>query len=370
VPLLFDSRLPPQILDRFGPRTCCNWASLVQLAGSLLMLVQPSGGPDWTLFVGYFLLGFGGPGIQLATFHLANLFPAVSGSIIAAGTALFDAGTAVFLAFYFAGGVLSLTTCWLIYTAVVLFILGSGAALWPTRCFTPGLSSPPSAASSRNRSARSTPAVARRTEPTVPSLRRQLASRSFRYLVCFAAINIMRLNFVVGTFQQQAEGLGFGTRQAEAFTAIFSSMLPFGFAGMPLIGYALDNWSRSRIFLLVNVAGILCNALLMLPFAWSLILGSLLVSVGRQFVYSTFFDQLQRTAGPNYGKLAGDDWGVLRFAPSNMFTLALMILLLTQPMGCWKDSEVRPVSSVDNLTAGLPPPDESQMTSLRVSLLH
>lgn len=228
----------------------------------------------------------------------------------------------------------------------------------------------------------------------MPSLRRQLASRSFRYLVCFAAINIMRLNFVVGTFQQQAEGLGFGTRQVEAFTAIFSSMLPFGFAGMPLIGYALDNWSRSRIFLLVNVAGILCNALLMLPFAWSLILGSLLVSVGRQFVYSTFFDQLQRTAGPNYGKLAGlanlcvastgllqpllvgaantlgDNWGVLRFAPSNMFTLALMILLLTQPMGCWKDSEVRPVSSVDNLTAGLPPPDESQMTSLRVSLLH
>ena len=67
-------------------------------AGTLLMLAPPTVG-EWAYYPGFFLLGFGGPGIQISTFHLANLYPTASGSLIAASTALFDAGTAVFFAF-------------------------------------------------------------------------------------------------------------------------------------------------------------------------------------------------------------------------------------------------------------------------------
>ena len=135
----YTSNLPfGLVFDRYGPNVCCICGAAAQIAGTLLMLAQPTVG-DWALFPGFFLLGFGGPGVQvrrcpgtrrvtsftltcrplpptqIATFHLANLFPSASGSLIAASTALFDAGTAVFFAFSLAtvDGPLSLSTCWL-----------------------------------------------------------------------------------------------------------------------------------------------------------------------------------------------------------------------------------------------------------------
>eukprot|EP00966_Prymnesium_polylepis_P116671 2696746-Prymnesium_polylepis.1 len=92
------------------------------------MLVRPILG-DGSLYVGFFLLGFGGPGVQMATFHMAQLFPRHSGSLIAANTALFDAGTAIFACFFelTSKTAVSLTACWVAYAAAVLFVLASGA---------------------------------------------------------------------------------------------------------------------------------------------------------------------------------------------------------------------------------------------------
>ena len=82
----YTSNLPfGLVLDRYGPNVCCACGASVQLLGTLFMLAQPSVGA-WILYPGFFLLGFGGPGVQIATFHLANLFPRYSGSLIAAST--------------------------------------------------------------------------------------------------------------------------------------------------------------------------------------------------------------------------------------------------------------------------------------------
>ena len=63
------------------------------------------------LYVGFFLIGFGGPGIQMATFHMANLFPSMSGTLMAGSTSLFDAGTAIFAGFRAVSATVDLSTC-------------------------------------------------------------------------------------------------------------------------------------------------------------------------------------------------------------------------------------------------------------------
>ena len=142
--------------------------------------------------MGFFALGFGGPGVQKATFHMAHLFPKHSGSLIAGSTALFDGGTVVFAAFYaLSRQSVGLPACWLAYTAVCLFILGSGALLWPTTPFEPPVEDEAALAEEGEE------VRARRYRP----LREQLASPAYLYLVAFASVHVCRLNFVVATFQ-------------------------------------------------------------------------------------------------------------------------------------------------------------------------
>ena len=135
-----------------------------------------------------------------------------------------------------------------------------------------------------------------------------------------------------------------------------------------LIGYLLDNADIGLVFLLINVAGVINNALLIPPNCpLTLILSMCCVAVGRQFVYSTFFAQLQRSSSPStFGTLAGianlfvalsglclsplatlattfESWGLYSYAPANLIVIALMLPLFTQPLSCWKD----PASSLN-----------------------
>jgi len=121
-----------------------------------------------------------------------------------------------------------------------------------------------------------------------------------------------------------------------------------------------------------------------------------LVATGRQFVYSTFFAQLQHLATPNtYGVLAGvanlyvastgllqpslvtlatktcAGWGEFSFAPVNLIMITLMLLLLTQPLRCWRDPQPQvapklPTPSAASMNADL----LGSASTLRVSLLH
>lgn len=389
----YTSNLPfGLVLDRYGPNVCCMCGAAAQIVGTLLMLAQPLVG-SWVLFPGYFFLGFGGPGVQIATFHLANLFPPVSGSLIAAATALFDAGTAVFFFFSLAtrahGGPLSLASCWLAYLAACLLVLVSGALLWPHAPFEAARDIDDDADDDDVPAS----AAALLTDEPPPNFGEQLRSRSFAYLVCFASVHILRLNFVVGTFQAQVAALGFDADGVANYTTFFASALPFGFIGMPLIGFALDHRPLTEVFLLVNTSGLACLVLLMVPHSpAALAAGIGLVAVGRQFVYSTFFARLQRTAGPHYGKLAGaanlcvaatgalqpvlldlaPDTSAdgLRFAKANALLLLLVLALFTQPLRCWEDGPLAARSvplaaapTASPLAAGGP------LATLRVALL-
>ena len=165
-----------------------------------------------------------------------------------------------------------------------------------------------------------------------------------------------------------------------------------------LIGYLLDNADIGLVFLLINVAGVINNALLIPPNCpLTLILSMCCVAVGRQFVYSTFFAQLQRIASPvTYGTLAAlanicvaatglflsplstlststfKPWGLYAFTPANLIMISLVCLLLTQPLACWKER-----ASVATASRTAPPPHSADAemargagaSALRVSLL-
>ena len=429
----YTSNLPFGLtLDRCGPRRCCVAASLVQLTGCLCMLMHSTGHGGGFLYVGFFLLGFGGPGIQKATFHMSNLFPAHAGSLIAASTALFDAGTAVFTGFLAARRSplhVDLTGCWLAYSAAVLLILVSGGLLWPDTPFKPPVDKPGGSALSLSSMDEVTGAAA--TRP----LRQQLRHPPYLYLVCFAVVHVLRLNFVVATFQEQARprsrpakhacpsmspprpeqptaphpalqahSLGFDRAEVAYFVELLGRVLPLGFVGMPLIGYLLDHSSPWVTFALINVLGVLTNTLLLMPLSrHALIAAMCCVAVGRQFVYSTFFSELQRpdiSSPATYGTLAGiaNVWvavsgvllaplgslstgrfaslGLYAFAPANGLMIVFSLLLCTQPLGCWKArrSEVRDGGDAAQAT----PAKEAHSTmergpgasSLRVALLQ
>jgi len=345
------------VLDTFGPKICCVLGSCVQLTGAAMMYMHSTGGPMLCLYVGYFLLGFGGTGIQTATFHLANLFPNIQGTLLAASTAIFDGSTIVFPIFYsLTESGLDLSSCWIGYAGIVAVILVSGALLWPSLPFAPPT---PSAA---ELSAAAEPAASSK------SLGSQLLSRPYIYLVLFACVHLLRLNFAVATFATQVASLGFDDAQVEGYVITFGRLLPFGFVGMPLIGYLLDNSSPVVVFALINLSGVLNSSLILVPESPSTLMGAIgCIAVGRQFVYSTFFAQLQRSSSPStFGTLAGianlfvalsglclsplatlattfESWGLYSYAPANLIVIALMLPLFTQPLSCWKD----PASSLN-----------------------
>ena len=87
---------------------------------------------------------------------------------------------------------LSLSSCWLIYLAACLLVLLSGVLLWPHAPFARDADPGDSVHSAADDDALF-------SEPL--PFRAHLASRPFCYLTVFAASHILRLNFVVGTFQ-------------------------------------------------------------------------------------------------------------------------------------------------------------------------
>jgi len=203
------------------------------------------------------------------------------------------------------------------------------------------------------------------------SLGQQMLSRPYIYLILFAAVHIMRLNYVVGTFQQQVGSLGFDTEAVDDLVVILGALLPFGFVGMPLIGYLLDHSSPTIVFALVNVVGVINHALLLVPQSRVTLLAAMcFVAVGRQFVYSTFFSSLQEHATPStYGMLAGvanlfvattgvlqpalvalsterfASWGLYAFAPANVLMVSLVLLLFSQPLPFWAEGADRPATA-------------------------
>jgi MFS family permease len=316
-------------LDRRGPRTTAILASL--LFGLGLVLCSDSESYS-SLLMGFGLLGFSGPGIQMPTLHLANLFSdgGIGGSAVymSSQAAAFDGGTVVFALVRLLHKKLGLSTAtffW-IYLVVPGSVLLTAIFVWPDDVLespnplTEEMVLPPGSpyvgpASSPYLS----PRIPRRTadSSTKPlhattslvnaPLSVILWHPSFWTLATWVSVHILKLNFVVATLNDQLKNT-VNEDQAESLINVFGAMLPFGFVALPLVAWLL-NQSTIWVIQLANLVGLVYGAILVW-FPSSTKLLSLVVfpavATSRQMVYSTVFHQIGAAFGfSNYGVLLG-----------------------------------------------------------------
>lgn len=331
------------LLDRAGPKVCGMVASISFAIG--LLLCSYAAESSACLTVGFGLLGFTGPAIQIPTLHLATLLPGRGSEAVymSAQAAAFDGGTAIFAAFAFINQAcgLSSATFFRGYLLVPLYTFLTAVLIWPNQILgevhegmtsdSPSVQGSERSLLRRSSSFASGPGSpfltasnrAQKLEELSSSIRPQtekasklkdaplsviLTHPSFYCLAIWVSIHILKLNFVVATINDQ---LRLGPLSEDAVTTLintFGSMLPFGFVIMPLAAYLLKT-DASKAFQVSNLFGVLYGAVLLFSNA-SVVANILvifpLVATSRQLVYSTVFHQIGSLFGfSNYGVLLG-----------------------------------------------------------------
>ncbi len=92
---LFSSLVFGYLLDRFGPRSCLA-ASLAGVAVGIGLLGLSTEGHDYFM-PSIVLIGATGAGVQIALFHLSNLFPGHKNAVMTTFSGFFQLGFWVFL---------------------------------------------------------------------------------------------------------------------------------------------------------------------------------------------------------------------------------------------------------------------------------
>jgi MFS family permease len=304
------------LLDRYGPKSCGIAASL--LFGMGLMLCSFATTSTTCLQIGFGIVGFAGPAIQLPTLHMARLFPGEAKEGGSGGAALFmsaqagafDGGTFVFalvgLCAEWYG--LTSTTFFRLYLIVPCFTLLTAVFFWPhsilqeesnkTNSYI-GIGSP---YLSPAHSLRSNPSMLKDAPLSVV-----LSRPPFYCLAFWVSIHILKLNFVVATLNDQLY-YAVAPDVMSHLIKIFGLMLPFGFVVLPLVATLLMK-SSFMAFQLANVVGVLYGSVLVFfPGVASYQIFCVFISVAtsRQLVYSTVFHQTGELFGfAHYGVLLG-----------------------------------------------------------------
>jgi len=314
-------------LDRFGPRIAGILASLLFGLGLILCSFLES---YLSLLIGFALLGFSGPGIQMPTLHLANLFPDGGGAALymSSQAAAFDGGTAIFalLRFLYQSVGLTTGTFFRIYLLVPGSVLLIAILVWPDDVLettesnnttekeaTPprspyiGAASPYRSPSIRSITSASSATSTASTGLVNAPLGTVLVHPSFWALATWVSIHILKLNFVVATINDQLKH-AVDKDQAETLIDVFGAMLPFGFVALPLVAWLL-NTSVNWIIQLANTIALLYGAILVWcpSSVWQLtFIVFPAIATSRQMVYSTVFHQVGAVFGfSNYGVLLG-----------------------------------------------------------------
>eukprot|EP00934_Nitzschia_sp_Nitz4_P005312 Nitzschia sp. Nitz4//scaffold323_size20210//13955//15382//NITZ4_008695-RA/size20210-processed-gene-0.26-mRNA-1//-1//CDS//3329547876//5302//frame0 len=328
------------ILDNAGPKTCGICASLLFSVG--LILCSMADKSTLALDVGFTLLGFSGPAVQLPTLHLSRLFPGEpteggnggAALFMSAQAGAFDGGTMVFALFAAAASVFGITssTFFLAYLTVPILTLLTAIFFWPSEIL------PDPTPMTRQNSFASPYAYlspSSTTYSTTSSLKDKplsviLQRYPFYCLSGWVAIHILKLNFVVATINDQLDkSMDLGT--ADTLIGIFGAMLPFGFVVLPLVAFGLAN-STLACFQAANVVGVLYGLVLVFfpgqPYCQIFIVFAA-VATSRQLVYSTVFHQTGELFGfKNYGILLG---------LTNIIVSATS--LVQSPLVAWSESQ-------------------------------
>mmetsp|Transcript_21058 Transcript_21058/g.43015 ORF Transcript_21058/g.43015 Transcript_21058/m.43015 type:complete len:491 (-) Transcript_21058:31-1503(-) len=309
------------VLDRCGPKLCGIISSTLFAAG-LISCSFLDTSSKW-LDLGFTLIGFAGPAIQLPTLHLARLFSGEAKEGGGGGAAIFmscqaaafDGGTVVFALFAEANSIfptVTTTAFFRLYTAVPIFTLLTALLVWPNKILPDPLSSGRKKSYVGAGSPYLSPATVLTTSPTTlrdAPLSVVLTRPPFYCLAFWVSVHILKLNFVVATLNDQLQYAYLSDpKTVDNLIRIFGAMLPFGFVALPAVAYML---SKSTIicFQVANIVSVVYGSVLAFvpdQALYQVIFVFTSVATLRQFVYSTVFHQTGELFGfKNYGVILG-----------------------------------------------------------------
>lgn len=378
------------VLDKFGPKTCGIVASLLFGVGCILCsfaISQPT-----SLNIGFALLGFAGPGIQLPTLHLARLFAGQAREGGTGGAALFmsaqagafDGGTMVFALFSLIYNMFGMSCSFFFqcYALVPLGTLLTAVFVWPNDILPDPTLKPQPHKRRPSYVGAGSPYLSPATihvqqSPLVDApLKTVLSYKQFYCLAIWVSVHILKLNFVVASINDQLD-LNMPREQANLLIHVFGAILPFGFVVLPLVAYLL---SRSTLicFQVANTVGVLYGSVLTFfpnQALYQVLVVFTSVATSRQLVYSTVFHQTGELFGfCNYGVLLGltnvvvsgmslvqgplVQWSE---AMGKYFGANLVLLLLTLPLFGLVYGAVPPQDGNDGIDGGMMLTEESPL---------
>jgi hypothetical protein len=353
-------------LDKYGAVKCSRLACSMMVLAAFGMVAAEF--PDivgtarsWLVLASFGMLGFAGPGVQMPTLRCELLFPESAALVTSINASLFDASCVVFLVFklllLWVPG-LAVKELFIGYALLMLICLILGQLLFrdldqahlmvcevapesltkspwmmnaagtPTQFMGLPAAPPSPDASPIKKTKHKDPELeAPLLDLLKISFNDALRSFQFVYLVCFCAINILRVNFVVMTLNTQlAVFFGEGSSTSSQLSLIFSGLLPLGGFAAPLTAYLLEKHRRWS-YRVCLVLSLMYGLGLAFPLIWTQLVAYVIISVSRQLTYSIVFALTSSLFGQEHlGKLLACNNAVV-------FTFGLLQYPLAQLVG-------------------------------------
>lgn len=330
------------MLDRFGPRLCNIAGCLCLAIGSLLMYFAFTIPEFDGYVVGNFFLSLGGTCIFVPAFQIANAFPKRSGVIVALVTGAFDASAAVFLFYHLAyeatNRALRPEYFFLGYLAVPIAIFLAQMFLLPTKPYKTTsqleekiqaardpsrdihesdeeISDDNEVASIRAARRKKRQSKLKKIDNVLGGLderqhreeqeeerhaaarvwgvlhgepvRKQFMSPWFILITLLTVLQMLRMNYFIGTIRAQYEYMLNSEALAENINNVFDVALPVGgVISTPFIGFLLDHLSVPSTLSLIVFLTTAVGVLNCLPYLWAGYVTVVLFVLLRPFYYS------------------------------------------------------------------------------------
>ena len=311
------------ILDRFGPRITAVTSALLFACGAAIFAFTTSSAGG--LAVGFFFIGGGGAGIQLAVQSVAALFPRHKSTAMASLSGAYQLASVMYLLFdlmhrqgvavqgmiLFECGLAACTAlCLLLLLPDLPFGLARRRTSRGSGCQPPpqpaAVAAPPQPASSGG-GGEDEPAASKHAVQRIPlrerSFREQALSAENLLLLTYFTIGALQCQFTVGSMGAQLERMGDADG---AMIRYFGTCLALACLWTPLLGNLTDRVGFLTTLTLTNSLLLVGTACLLVPSLELNYLSAILYAVGRVSLWALYFSYTAHVFGfRHFGKLAG-----------------------------------------------------------------
>ena len=351
------------VLDKFGPKVCSVCGLLCCALGAALFAVASSTSGVETFEIGYGLLGFGGPGVHVSSFHLSNLFAKRKRRlIISTFSGIFSASGLLFIVFRYLheSGVASRRDLFASYSGLLVFLAGLITYVQPLHTLQAGDSMLCGRRTCRMQVLRASTQASSNLDGLDQKQDndcRAVAKKSTRLkdrkivvqcisplsiLAClFLSVTFLHLQFYLSNIRQLLSPLGTASEVGD-YLLLFNVVGSLGILAAPLVSKVLDRGFASGFSLAIMI----CLGFNLTTYVKVLhvqVLTFALWSVGRFCLFSTFFAFLPATFGfATFGTLNGihsivaATFGLLNYPltaaalDAGSFTPVFIVLLVLQ----------------------------------------